>query len=129
VSPLTLEAALRTELSSISGLSGKIFPLRAPESSAAPYLVYVSSDGRQYRTLEGFVDSKEVSFDLHVLDREYSTLKALTAAILSLLRSFQGRVIGASGPFIQAVYYNDPTEVFEPEVGLYRCTITVNIEQ
>lgn len=127
---MRLEEALCMELEQIPQLAGKVYPLRAPESEGAPYLVYASSEGKQYRTLDGFISStREVSIELNLLVNDYVELKDLSVLLIDVLKSFQGRSIGTGGPFIQAISYDDPVELYEPEVGLFRCLITVNIEQ
>lgn len=125
---MSFESALREELFTITELVGNVHPLNASEDAEAPYLVYVSSEGLPDRTLEGFASSKEVSCELNVIHSTYGSLKTLTGAILSLIQSFQGRSIGASGPFIQSISYEEPVELYEPEIKKYRCNIEITVK-
>jgi len=55
---MTFEAALRTELMTITSLNNKVFPMRAPEGTEAPYLIYTTTLGDYDKSLEGWHKSK-----------------------------------------------------------------------
>lgn len=124
---MTFEEALRAELSSISGLSNKVFPLHAKEGITTPYIIYVSSEGIPDKTFEGYLDSKEVECEINIIHNSYSSMKSLTKSVLDKIRSFQGRYIGGYGPLIQNVSYEKPVELYENEVSLYRCLIDIKV--
>jgi len=96
---MTFEEALRNEVSSVSGLASKVFPLLARSQNqsllAAPYVAYVSTEG----------------------------LKSLTKLVMAKILTFQSRVIGTGGPFIQNVTYQEPVELYDDEPKLYRCVV------
>lgn len=120
---MSFESALREELSSISGLSGKVYPLAAPEGAKPPYTVVISSEGLPDKTLEGYQDSKEVPIELDIIGADYAEMKALEIAIISKIQTFQGRAIGSAGPFIQEVSYDEPVELYEQLPKWYRCNL------
>lgn len=124
---MSFEQALKEEMESVAGLSGNVFPLRAPESFSPPYLVYMSSEGTPDQILTGFLTTKEVSFDLNLIHATYGDLKALAPLVVSKLQSFLFRNIGTAGPYIQEITYDDPVEMYEPEIELYRCLIQAKV--
>jgi hypothetical protein len=125
---MNFEEALVVELSSISGLINKVFPLSAPEGVNPPFVVYVSSEGVQDKTLEGYLDSKEIVCELHIVHSSYGNLKPLTKQVLAKLQSFCGRNIGVNGPFIKNFTYDTPAEIFEREVNLYRSSFDITVK-
>jgi len=48
---MDFEQALVHELSSITALNGKVFPLSAKEGTNPPFVLYVSSEGKKIQTL------------------------------------------------------------------------------
>jgi hypothetical protein len=124
---VSFETALRDELFTIPELAGKVHPLNAPEGTKAPYLVYLSSEGLQDKTLQGYLATKEVSCELNILHSSYANLKALTANVLTVLRSFQSRTIGTNGPYIQDITYEEPVELYEELIKQYRCNINIQV--
>lgn len=122
---MSFEVALRQELLPIID---KIYPLTAPEGTLAPYLIYTSSEGIYDKALQGFLSTKEVSCELDILNTSYSSMKALSKLIMDKLKSFEGRVIGTSGPYIQELTFDDDSpELYESEVNLYRKIINIKV--
>jgi hypothetical protein len=121
---MTFEEALRAELITIEELNNKVFPLKAPEGTEAPYLIYVSSEGRNDKGLDGFYNSKEVQIELNIIHDRYSRMKALSRLVVNKLKNFEKRHIAETGPFIQEVTFeNDGVELYEHEVDLYRTVL------
>lgn len=130
---MSFEADLVFELSTIAGLSGKVYPLHAPAKDAAgnpvkaPYVIYISSAGVPVKTLNGFTGSKQIEAELNILADDYDELKALQSSVISKLESFERRVIGAGGLFIQELTYETPAELYEPLPNLYRSHINFKV--
>lgn len=124
---MELEPALVQELSVISGLSAKIYPLNAPSKTVAPYLIYTSSFGLQDKSLDGYLRTKAVPMELNLIAPDYESMKQLQSAIITKLISFQSRVIGTDGPFIQEITYEEPDEIYEAAVKLHRSNIILKI--
>jgi hypothetical protein len=124
---MTFEEALRSEVSSVSGLASKVFPLLARSQNqsllAAPYVAYVSTEGLQEKSLEGYDASRRVSCEIHVVQTSYTSMKSLTKLVMAKILTFQSRVIGTGGPYIQNVTYQEPVELYDDEPKLYRCVI------
>jgi hypothetical protein len=124
---MNFEEALVSELSALTELQNKVFPISASEGTKPPFIIYVSSEGIQDKTLDGYLTSKELDCEIHVIHRNYSNMKSLTKEVLSKLQTFYGRAIGIDGPFIKSLSYEKPTEVHEKEVGFYRSSFDINV--
>lgn len=121
------EQALVAELGSLPGMTGKVFPLDATEGQTPPFIVYLSSYGERVKTLNGYLQTKEIPIEVNILSSTYTGIKPLIPAAIEKLISFVGRVIGTSGPYVQEVSYDSPTELYEEEPKWYRCIITARI--
>jgi hypothetical protein len=125
---MNFEEALYIELNAITALNGNIFPLNADTDTKPPYLVYVSSEGEQERTLDGYVISKEVKCELHILNDTYFGLKDLTKQVISLIDTFQRRTIGgAGGVYIQSATYEKVHEQYVPELLQCLCILEMKV--
>jgi hypothetical protein len=125
------EEGLKTELTSISGLTNKVFPLSANEGVTTPYVVYISSEGEYEKALGGgyLVGTKEVNCELHILHGSYASLKDLTRQVITKLISFQGRVIGGVGGVkVYDVKYDVIHEQYIDELFQYLCVISVTVK-
>ena len=123
---MTFEAALTQELEAITDIKNKVFPLQADQKADAPYLVFVSSEGKPYKSLDGFLELKEVSCELNVLNKRYRSMKNLAKEVITKIEGFEGREIGTGGPYIYEVTYEEPVELWENDPKLYRCIINAN---
>lgn len=121
---MNFEEALRVELSTICN---KVFPLNAPEGTKSPFIVYVSSEGIQDKSLDGYLNSKEVECGINILHSNYPGMKDITRNVIEKLKTFQSRVIG-EGPFIQNVTYENVDEFFDHEIALYRCVLNIKVK-
>lgn len=124
---MNFEEALASELESVDGLEGKVFPMGAKEGVKPPFVIYVSSEGLQDKTLDGYLTSKEIDCEIHVVHKNYDKMKALTKLVISELQTFYGRAIGTDGPFIKSLTYDKPVEVHEKEVQFYRSSFDIHV--
>lgn len=122
---MSFEVALRQELLSIIS---KIYPLTAPEGTLVPYLIYTSSEGTYDKDLNGFLDSKEVSCELDIIDSSYSGMKSISKQVVDKLKSFEQRTVGTNGLYIQEFTFDDDSpELYENEVNMYRKIISFRV--
>lgn len=120
--------ALKSELSSITGLTNKVFPLNVTEGIKAPYIVYESSDGIQEKTLTGFAPYKDINLTIYIVAASYSDMKEYSIAVITQLQSFLGRYIGDSTDvYIRDVDYSKVDEEYFQDLLLYQCTIDSTI--
>lgn len=124
---MNFEESLVYELSSISAINNKIYPLNAKEGTNPPFLVYVSSQGERTQTLTGYVDSLEISCDIHIIAESYQDLKSLADAVLTKLQSFFGRSIGLNGPYIKSFIYSEPIEGYSDELNYHRSAFDIRV--
>jgi hypothetical protein len=134
---MNLEDALSIELRSITEFSKEkdettiynIYPLNAPEGVEAPYLVYLSGELMEVKSLDGFISYGNVNIELNILALEYSDMKDLSKKVLTLIKTFLKRKIGDDGPYIQNLTLDpDSPEMWEEQVKLYRKIISFNIK-
>lgn len=121
----SFEQALKEELNNLASLSGKVFPLNAPEGTATPYIVYESSEGVYNKTLMGFLPSRNVPVQLNIVAKHYSDMKTITSGVIQRLQSMVGTSIGASKSVrvfdIQMII--DPVETYETSLDMYICVV------
>ena len=125
---MTFEAALRTELMTITSLNNKVFPMRAPEGTEAPYLIYLTSPGEYDKSFDGWHKSKSVAAELNILHNSTTKLRALTREVMALVMTFEGKALGGTGPVVdEIVFEGDSVEMYEPQADLYRKVINMRI--
>ena len=122
---MTFEAALRTELMTITSLNNKVFPMRAPEGTEAPYLIYTTTLGDYDKSLEGWHKSKGVTVELNVIHDRASAVRALGREVQELVMGFEGKRLAGTGPLIdEIVFEGEGVELYEAQVDLYRKVIS-----
>lgn len=122
---MSFESSMRTELMKITGLNNKVFPLNAPEGTASPYLVYVSSNGIEAKSHDGYLDLITVGCELNIVHSTYPDMKSLAGLVVEKLKTFQGATIG--DVFIQNITYEAPVELYESEIDAYRTVINIEV--
>ncbi len=122
---MTFEAALRTELMTITSLNNKVFPMRAPEGTEAPYLIYTTTLGDYDKSLEGWHKSKGVTVELNVIHDRASAVRALGREVQVLVMGLEGKQLASTGPLIdEIVFEGEGVELYEAQVDLYRKVIS-----
>ncbi len=122
---MTFEAALRAELITISDLQDKVFPMRAPEGTEAPYLIYTTTLGDYDKSFEGWHNSKAVTVELNVIHDRASAVRALGREVQALVMGFEGKRLAGTGPRInEIVFEGEGVELYEAQVDLYRKVIS-----
>lgn len=127
---MSIEQAIREELSTISGLNtNNIYPLNAPEDAPFPLLVYYSEAGKADNTLMGFLSSTSYDIELHILDDSYIDMKTITSGVVQSLQSFSGRKIGATTQYLvqEVDYHHSPSEVWDTQNLCYRTIVSFTI--
>ena len=122
---MTFEAALRTELMTITSLNNKVFPMRAPEGTEAPYLIYTTTLGDYDKSLEGWHKSKGVTVELNVIHDRAAAVRALSREVQALVMGFEGRQLASTGPLVdEIIFEGEGVELYEAQVDLYRKVIS-----
>jgi hypothetical protein len=125
---MNFEEALTAELTMVEGLDNKVFPLNAKEGTIPPYIVYLSSEGIQDKSFDGYLITKEVECEINILHSTYREMKDMTKLVLEKIISFQGRSIGETGPLIQNLSYEKPIELYEKDIKQYRSVIDLKLK-
>ena len=125
---MNFEQALVVEFNTITELENKVFPLYATEGIKPPFLIYVSSEGEQVKTLDGFTLFTEIACELHVVAYSYSQMKDLARKVMAKVQNFLGREIGDSEVRIKSISYDQPEEVYEEEIKYYRSSFDVRFK-
>ena len=119
----SFENAIRQELEKTVT---NVFPLFAPEGTPTPYCVYVSSYGERDLALEGYLASREIEVTVHIVAQTYEQMKTLTNGVMDNFCTFTNKKIGTDLLRIQAVKYDDPTEMVEPETKVAHSFVDFN---
>lgn len=107
---MNFEQALTYELQTITGLSKKVYPQKAPENASPPFVVYFSSDGEPIMALSGPTNMTELSCEIHISAETYEQMKSLTKNTTNRLKTFFQRSIGQNGPIIKSINHTEPIE-------------------
>ena len=124
---MTLEEALKDELSSIADLSGKIHPLVAPETSKPPFLVYRQSKKTYRQTLSGKTTNYEIQIKLSLVAANYKDLAEISEGIETVLTDMSERAIGTGGPYVQDSKYECGEDAFDANVNWMVRPIVLNL--
>lgn len=96
-----IEDDLYTNLETITGLTGKVYALRASKSAVVPYAVYNRISTQREQTLTGFVGNAEVAFQLDIYHSTRAAMLTIKAALIARLKTYNQLAIGST--FIQSV--------------------------
>lgn len=124
---MELHEAIKIELESASGLSGKVFPLNAPEGALTPYCTYKQSGSERENGLFGMVPLMKCEFQFDAYHISYNSLESIKKSLIQLIKTFNQRNIGGSGPYIQQVEILNDFEAYESNIKLYRGIIELNL--
>lgn len=124
---MDLEQGLTAELSSIAGLTDKVFPVTAPQGTLAPYLTYALGGNDRAKTLSGHDGLVESQYQLDLYHTSYASMKALKKLVIANLKTYDLRNIGGSGPLVQQAEIITDFETYENEVELHKGIIELNI--
>lgn len=109
---MSFEKNLQMELVKVIPL---VFPLVAPEGTAPPYCVYVSSYGQRDIALEGYLATRETDVTIHIVGQTYMDMKTYTNNVINALSGWQGKKIGPDLIYIQSSDYKKPQEMIDPD--------------
>jgi hypothetical protein len=124
---MDFESAFRQELTSITELTNKVFPLTAPENTSPPYVIYLKTRINPIQTHSSTLDIIQGLYEVNLLHSSYSQLQDLYQKVKSKLINIQQRVIGTNGPFLQECTILNVVELYENQVKLYRMNIEFKV--
>lgn len=117
---MDFEAALTTELESVTGLSGKVYPLTAPEGEKAPYCTYELISTERQRVLgTNHTGNVDAQYELNIVNSRHSSMKSLKAAIIAKLKTMWGRNLATTGPYIQDINIINDDDMYNNDTSQY----------
>jgi hypothetical protein len=124
---MTFEEAMRTELTAITKIGNKIYPLFSPEGIKAPYIVYRKELVEYSKTMDGFTEKCEANYEIDIITSTYSELQSITTSVIDKLKTFYGRNIGTSGPFIQNEEIKNNGDGYDVDVEYFVSQISLKV--
>lgn len=123
---MTPELAIVNELSHISKLKDKIYPLEGLKNASAPFVFYVQLAQDEEETLDGG-GLKEVNYEINCVAKTYKALVELSSLVYKQLKLMQGNTY--SGLLIErATVRQTSPDLKEREVDLYRRMYVLHLE-
>jgi hypothetical protein len=124
-----IETGLVTFLNADTGVSAitgtRIYPMILPQNPTYPAITYSRNSVDRDMTLEeGQTDFASADIQIDAWSTSYSGAKTLWQAIKDAIQNFQGSM-GAIA--VQRAFVVGDLDVYEPDVGAYRCSMTVSI--
>ena len=109
--------------SDVTDLIGdKIFPMRAPDDFARPYIVYQKVTGPREESHSGDSDLAHPRIQLSCWSDTYAEAKAVARTVIGSLHSFVGTSMGID---IQASTIDGEVDTFDDATKLYRTVVDV----
>lgn len=124
---MDLEQALTAELSAVSGLENKVYPITAAQGTTAPYLTYSLGANERNQDLLGHDGLVKSQYQLDLYHSTYAGLKALKKLVVQSIKTFCFRNLGGSGPYIQQVKILTDYETYEEGAKLYRGIVEFSV--
>lgn len=124
---MTIEQAIHTRLSAVSGLSGKVWAINALQDTAAPYATYNVNNTDRSRSLTAHVGLVSAQYQVDVFHTTYANIMALKRLIIAELKTWERTNLATTGPYIQRCTIIDEVESHDEETKLYQGTIDFDI--
>jgi len=120
---MQIEEALMTFLLAQTGITGYVGTrshfVRAPQATAKPYIVVTKVDAPRLHSHDGGSGLAHPRFQLSIFSTTYKEAKEIAAAIQAALQGYSGTMGGAGGVAVGAALYDDETDFYEEDSGLY----------
>jgi len=107
-----LYTALTTSTLVTTLSSNRVYPLRSPQDSAYPHIVYTRIGGERYNGIAGYLETEHPTLQIDVYSTSYSEAKSLSLNIHT--------VLDGTTTF-RAVLLSD-SDLYEDAVDKYRVT-------
>lgn len=115
---------LLTANSALTALvSTRIYPVRTPQTVAAPFLIYMLSD-EPIDTKDGVATQELYELQLTAFASGYETIQSIRTAIKSALDRKYGSVVSNK---IDTIVYNDSRDGYDDNAKLYKVDLSFDI--
>lgn len=119
---MDFETALRTQLSSITGLANKVFPSYATEGALAPYIVYHKYNRELLKTLDNTIAMTESTYAIIIFSESYSEIQTLYKSVRDMVNGFQSTIVGT---LVEGIFIKDVDEGYDYDAKVHRMDIMV----
>lgn len=113
-----IETVIVKAVEQVPELSGKVFPLNAPEKECTPFCVYVTRAATEADSLGGWLGNYDAEIELNILHQTYKEMKKLSSDVVEQLKNVEEATITIS---------EDAPEIFEQDIQAYRKIISINL--
>lgn len=98
-----------------------IFPMRAPEAAALPFLVFHKVSGHSVHSKDGDMNLAYPHFQITCWAKEYKDAKAVQAAVRTALNSYAGPTL--QGVAVPQIIVENEQDLSDPETLEYGASI------
>lgn len=113
---IDLVAHLKADATLTTLVSGRIYPLTAPQNVVKPYITYQVINGNNNQCFSGGIYQKDIRFQIDCWSTSYSNVKAISESVVNSLIGFK------SSNNINVM------DSYESETLLYRQIIDFNLK-
>ena len=121
---MIIEQGLMTYLLAQTGITSyvgeQIYYVKADQDATAPYIVVTKVSGVREHSHDGGSHLAHPRFQISVFALKYGTAKTIATAIQTALQGYTGLMGGVSGVTVQAVFYENETDTYEPDTSLFQ---------
>ena len=110
----SLSSRLKTEVALVDG---RVFPVKAPQGTAAPYIAYLKVSNKRYYTHSGFNGVSKARIQVSCFGKTYASSKSVADQVKEALESWAR--IGK----VQTVFIENELDLFNEEVKTYHIPI------
>jgi len=124
---MSIQSVLYTRLTTFAGLNALIglraYPQVAPHTPTTPFIVYseVSSEHHSAMSADSQVVSSRYQFDV------FADTDASKNAVTEQLRKALQRWRNTTGTIVQATFYLNDVDIYEPDTEYFRKTVDYEI--
>lgn len=98
-------------------VSDRIYFVRADQDVETPYIVVTKISGVREHSHDGSSELAHPRFQISVFGTTYSSCKSVTAAVQAALQGYKGAM---SDVTVGAVFYDNETDTYESDTGLFQ---------
>jgi len=120
----SIYAALSSDTDLSDVVSDRIYPVRAPQPTDPPYVVFSRITGNVGLTMDGASNQRETTIQVDIFSRLYSQAEDASTAIVTLLQGYSGTLSSTEVWFCELTSQSD---FFEAEDRLYHRSLDFRI--
>lgn len=116
---MIFEKGLESVLKGVEGFEQKVFPIKAPQGTNQPYMVYRLIKSKSLKTLNNAKGYLEGTYQVDCINNNFELLKGNMKNIKNLLSQCVQQNIGSTGPYIHNITFVDEFEKIESDETQY----------